>query len=99
GGIGDAGFEDADDGGSARAEGPEADDFAEHVRVAVEGGGPEMVGEDGGALGGGAIVALIEEAAEDGAEAHHFEIVAADDAGADFARLAQAVEGEADGGE
>ena len=32
-------------------------------------------------------------------QAHHFEICAADDAGADFARLAETDHGEADGRE
>jgi len=47
----------------------------------------------------GAVVAHIQQATQDGMEAHDFEISAADDAGADFAGFAESDHGEADGGE
>ena len=96
GGIGDGRLEHADDGGGARAE---PDGLAEDGGVGGERAGPEAVGQDDGALRGGAVVSLVEQTAQDGTETHHLEVRPADDAGADFARVAQSNHGEADGGE
>ena len=72
GGIRNGWLEDADDGGGARV--AEGTDFAEYGWVALQDGGPETVGQDHGAGGGRAVVARVEEAAENGMEAHHFEV-------------------------
>src|ERR1700692_3490532 len=61
--------------------------------------GPETVGEDDRACGVGAVIVRIEKAAEDWMQSHHLEIGAVHDAGADFARFAEADHAEADGGE
>ena len=88
-GIGHRGFEDADDGGGAGPlEAVEAEGLAEDGGIGVQGLGPELIGEDDGALGIGSVVGGTEEAAEDGAQAHDFEVVAVDDAGGDGAWLA-----------
>ena len=36
--------------------------------------GPEAIGEDDGAGGVGAVIARVEQAAEDGVQAHHVEV-------------------------
>ncbi len=95
-------FENADDGGGARAAGIagiEFDGLAEDGGIAVERGGPEAIGEHDGAGGVGAVIVRVEQAAEHRVQAHHFEIRAVHDAGADFARFAEADHAEADGGE
>ena len=61
--------------------------------------GPEAVGEHDCAGGIGSVVPHVDQAAEHGAEAHHLEEVATDHAGLHFAGFAEAVEGEAHGGE
>src|SRR5271163_832664 len=95
-GIGDGGFENADDRGGARIQ---ANDLADDRGIALADGGPETVGKDRGAGGLGAVVAIVEQTPEDGAQAHDVEIRATDNAGAHFARFAQTDHGEADGGE
>ena len=65
----------------------------------MQGGGPEAVRENDRARRTGAVVALVEQAAEHGMQAHDFEVVAAHHAGAHFPRIAQPVQREADGGE
>ena len=98
-GVRHGGFEDADDGGGARSgEAVEAQGLADHRWVGVEGLGPELIGEDDGAGGVGAIVGGAEQSAEDGAQAHDFEVVAIDDASGNGARLAEALHGEVDFG-
>ena len=84
-------FEHADDG-RARAGSP-----AVELRVLprTEGSllsdvGPEAIGEDRGAGGLRAVVVRVEQAAEDWLQAHDLEVRAADDAGADHARFAEA---------
>src|SRR6266403_974719 len=91
-GIGDGGFEDADDGGRAIAHGPAAkpDGFADDARIFPKSGRPETVREhdDPGSLG--TVVLWSDETAEDRVEAHDFEEGAVDDASLNFARLTQA---------
>src|SRR5437667_1366109 len=58
----------------------EADGLADDARVAVERGRPEPVGEDRRARRPGAIVLRVQQATEHGAQAHHVEERAADDA-------------------
>ena len=102
GGIRHGRFEDADDGGRARAAGVagiELDSFADHGGIAVERVGPEAIGEDDGAGGVGAVIVRVEQAAENGVQAHDVEVGAVHDAGADFAGFAEADHAEADGGE
>src|SRR5690349_1385270 len=95
-GIGDAGLEDADDGGGTVAE---TDGFADDGRIALERVGPEAIGEDNHAGGVGAIVFRANQPTENGMEAHHFKIVAANNASLDFTGFAEADHGESDGGE
>jgi hypothetical protein len=96
GGIGNAGLEDADDGGGT---GAEADGLAEDRGIGVERVRPEVIGQHRCARSGGAVVGGAEKATEHGGEAHDVEVRPADDAGADFARLAQANHFEANDGE
>ena len=79
----------------ARA-GAEADGLADHGGIALERRRPETIGEHDGAGGVRAVVAHVEQTAEHGMQAHHLEIGAADHAGANLARLAEADHGEAD---
>ena len=99
GGIRDGRLEDADDGSETVADAAEAKRFADDRGIALEGGGPEAIGEDDHARGVGAVVLRADEAAEDGMQAHDAKVGAADDAGANFARLAEADHGETDGRE
>ena len=96
GGVGNGGLKHADDGCRARAE---ADGFADDARIAIERSLPERISENSGAFCVGAVVAHVEQAAERGMKSHHFKICAADDAGADFARLAETDHRETDDGE
>ena len=79
-GIWDRGFKDADDGGGTIANAAEANGFADDVRIFVESGRPETIGEHDDASSVGAVVSRSEETAEDRMKAHDFEVVAADDA-------------------
>src|SRR5260370_7687948 len=67
-------LEHSDDGGLA---GAEPDGFVQHRRIALQDGGPEAVGQHSGARGGRAVVPHVEEAAENGAQHHHFAALAA----------------------
>src|SRR5579885_2863675 len=96
GGVGNGGFEDADNSGGATHE---ANAFANHGGIAVECVLPESVGENGGTRGLRAVILLTEQAPENGMQAHDFEVGAANDSCADFARFAEADEGEANRGE
>ena len=89
-------LEDADNG---RRAGAEANGLAEHLRIAVERGGPEAVRQHRRARRVLPIVARAEQAADHRAQPHHLEVRPADDAGANDARLAEADHGEVDGGE
>ena len=60
---------------------------------------PEAVRQDGDAGGLRPVVLRADQAPLDRAQAHHFEVRAANDAGAHDARLAEADHGELDGGE
>src|SRR5580698_3680569 len=94
--IGNRRLKDADDGCGARAE---THGFSDDARVAVEGGLPESISENSGACGVRSVVAHVDEATLRGMQAHHVEIGAADDTGADFAGFAKADHGETDDGE
>jgi hypothetical protein len=89
-------FQYAYDGCRARAE---TDGLANYRRVAFERRGPEAVREDGGARGAGAIVAHIEQAAQDRVKAHHLEIRAAHHARRYRTGFAETDHREADGRE
>src|ERR1700740_165873 len=72
--IGYGWVENADDGGGARAAGVagiEFDSLADDGRIAVEGGGPETIGQDDGTCGVGGVIVRVEQAAEDWREAPH----------------------------
>src|SRR5216683_4111967 len=98
-GILDRGFEDADDSGRSIAEAAEPDSLADHGRVALHHGRPETIGQDDYASSFSTVVLRADETTEDGMEAHHVEIGAVNDAGANFPGLAEADHGETDGGE
>src|SRR5467141_4194297 len=91
----------ADDGGRAIAhEAPaEAKSLADDGRIFAKSGGPETICENGHAGSFGTVVLRSDEPAEDSVEAHDFEVVAADDASLNYARLAQADHGELEGRE
>ena len=91
--IGNARFEDADDGGRAVSE---PDRFSDHRRVALQRGGPEAMGEHGGARRPRAVIGRVEQAAPLSTQAHDLEIRSADDARADHTRFAQADHREID---
>src|SRR6266446_9910327 len=100
-GIGDGGFEDADDGGRSIAHGApaEAKGFDEDGRILPKGGCPETIGENDDAGSFWTVVLRSDETAEDRVEAHDFEVIAADDARLNYARLTQADHGELEGRE
>src|SRR5438477_11653121 len=100
-GICDAGFEDTDDGGRpiAKDAAIKANGFANDRRIFLERGGPETIGEDDDAVRAGAVVLRSDETTEDRVKAHNIEVVAANDASLNFARLTQADHGETDGRE
>src|SRR6266446_6149975 len=77
-GIGDGGFEDADDGGRPVAHGApaEADSFTEDGRILAKSGRPETIGENRDAGNFGAVVLRSDESAEYRVQAHNFEEVA-----------------------
>jgi len=97
--IGDARFEDANDGRRAVTYAAEANGFAEDRRIFLESGGPETVGENHDAVSFGTVVLRSDEATEHGAKAHHVEVRAADNATSNGTRLTQADHGEVHGGE
>src|SRR5437016_7504297 len=78
-GIGDRRFKDADDRGRARVKALEANGFAQYGRIFLQRRGPETVRENHDAGGLRTIVLRPNEPAEDGVEAHDFEVRAADD--------------------
>src|SRR5437016_14110487 len=86
-GIGDGRFEHADYGGRAIAnEAPaEAKRFADGAWIFPKSGCPETICENGNAGSFGTVVLGYDEPAEDGVKAHHFEVVAADDASLNYA--------------
>src|SRR6266481_6111779 len=94
--IRDGRLENADDRGGPSAE---ADVLAHDIRIGLESVFPEAIGEDRSAGGLGAVVAHVQQATQDGMEAHDLKISTADNAGADFAGFAESDHGEADGGE
>src|SRR5229473_285277 len=88
-GILDRGFEDADDSGRSIAEAAaEAKGFADDGRIALESSRPERISQDGYTSSFRTVVFRADEATEDGMEAHHVEIGAVNDAGANFPGLA-----------
>src|SRR5205823_6332013 len=95
-GIGDRRFKDADARGRARVKALEANGFAQYGRIFLQRRGPETVRENHDAGGLRTIVLRPNEPAEDGVEAHDFEVRAADDGGLNFPGLTQADHGEAD---
>src|ERR1700681_1709095 len=97
--IGHGWFEDTHDGGGARAETFQANGLADNRGVFLINRAPKAIGEDCGAWCVGAVIAHVEQAAQDGVQAHHFEIIAAYDAGLDPARLAKTHHGKAKDGE
>src|SRR5258708_37274351 len=98
-GIGDGGFEDADDGGRtvAHEAAVEPKGFAKDGRIFPEGGRPETIGENGDAGSFGTVVLRSDEPAEDRVKAHDFEKVPAHHASLNYARLTQADQGEFSG--
>src|SRR5208282_1683992 len=98
-GIRDGGFEDADDGGRAIAKAPKANGFADDGRILLKRGRPETISENDGSGSIGTVVLSANEATENRVEAHDFEVVSADDASLNFARLTQADHSETDGRE
>ena len=61
-------------------------------------GGPELVRQHYCAGGARPIVALVEQAAQDGLQPHYFEIGAVDHSGVDFTCLAESLCRKVDGG-
>src|SRR5947209_1769931 len=84
------------DGGCALAE---PDGFAEHGWILLKPGRPETVGQHRRPGSIRAVVSRVEQPAEHRVQPHHLEIRSADDARADFARLAEPGHGEPDCGE
>src|SRR5215470_6669143 len=99
--ICDAGLEDADDGRRpiAKDTAIKANGFAEDRRIFLKRGRPETIGENDGSGSVGAVVLRSDETTEDRVKPHNIEVVAANDAGLNFARLTQADHGETDGRE
>src|SRR5271170_4579027 len=82
-------FEDADDRGRTIANAAEANCFADHIRIFFVDGGPETIREHDDASSVGTIVLRSDEAAENGAQTHYFEVGAADDATLNSARFTE----------
>src|SRR5437867_6982261 len=82
-GVGDGGFEDADDGGRTIAHKPavEPDGFAQDGRIFSKSGSPETIRENDDASSLRTVVLGSDETAEDRVEAHDIKEGAADDAG------------------
>src|SRR5215469_2029574 len=87
--IGYAGFENADDRGNPLVNAPEANGFADDVRILLESSGPETISQNHHAGGLGAVVLGANETPKNGVETHDLEIVAADYSRLNFARLAE----------
>src|SRR5712691_1723666 len=100
-GVGDGGFEDADDGARTVAHEPavEPEGFAENRRIFAKSGRPEAISENEDAGSLGTVVLRSEKSAEDGVETHNIEECAADDTSLNYARLTQADHREFGGGE
>ena len=98
-GIGDAGFEDANDGRGPVADAAQANRLADDRRILVKSSRPETIGENDDAVRFGTVVLRSNEAAEHGMKSHHVEICAADHATANGTRLAEADHGEPHDGE
>src|SRR5260370_13207843 len=88
--IGDAGFEDADDGAVPIAHRPAAkpEGFADDGRILPKSGCPETIGENNDAGSVGTVILRSDETPEDRVEAHDIEERAVDDASLHYARLA-----------
>src|ERR1700722_14648994 len=73
GGIGDGGFEHADDRGASSSHGTaaEAYGFAEDIRIAMKSGGPEPVREHDDPIGLRTVVLRPDETAQDGIKTTH----------------------------
>src|SRR5262249_39924511 len=99
--IWDAGFEDADDGRRpiAKDTAIKANGFADDRRIFLKSGRPETIGENDDSVSVGAVVLRADETTEDRVKAHNIEVVAANDASLNFARLTQVDHGETDGRE
>src|SRR5260370_19949244 len=74
-GIGDGGFEDADDGGRPVAHGApaEADSFAEDARILPKSGCPETIGENRDADSFVTVILMSDETSDDSVHDHNFE--------------------------
>ena len=77
----------------------EPDGLADDVRVAVERGAPEAVGQDRHARRVAAVVSRRNQPAKHRTQAHHVEVGAADHPGLHHDRFAEAEQREFDGGE
>src|SRR5213594_852524 len=100
-GVGDGGFEDADDGGRTIAHKPavEPDGFAQDGRIFSKSGSPETIRENDDDSSLRTVVLGSDDTAEDRVEAHDIKEGAADDAGLHYARLTRADHGEFGGRE
>src|SRR5580704_5033751 len=96
GGIRYGRFQHAHDGGRTLAE---LHSLADDRWIAIEGGLPKAVGENGGTGGIRAIVAHVEQTSENRMKPHHLEIRAAHDPGANLAGVAKADHRKTDDGE
>src|SRR5437879_5872504 len=94
--IRNGGFQNADDGGRPITHGApaEANGFAEDGRLLPKTRRPETISKNGDADRFGTVILRSDETAEDRVQAHNFEVVAADNARLNHARLAQADHGE-----
>src|ERR1700730_3225213 len=97
--IGHGWFEDTHDGGGARAETFQANGLADNRGVFLKNRVPKTIGEDCGASGVGAVIAHVQQAAQDGVQAHHFEIATANHTRLNSTRLAETHHGKAEDGE
>src|SRR4029077_3300932 len=81
-------------GSTKSAKAAQADGFAEDIRIRVQHGGPEVVGQDDGASGMWAVIGGADQTPDDRAKTHHIEIVAVDDACVECLRFAESNDGE-----
>ena len=92
-------LENTHNGGRTCAEALKTDRPTEDRGVFFKSGIPEAIGEDRGTGSVGAVIAHVQQAPEDRVQAHHFEIIAADHARLNSARLAETNHGKAEDGE
>ena len=97
--IRDTGLKHAHDGGATRIdERIKPHGFADYCGIALKRSGPKTVGQNDGACRLFAVIVLIEQASQNGTQAHDIKIGSANDSGVNLARFSESNHTEADNG-